>query len=338
MRFLVVAASLWAGCAGDLPAASFIDKLRVLAVRAEPPEVGPGDASTLDLLVVEPRVPQLDGAAPEPPTAVWLACTIPAGALSVTPCGVGGGLSDGGATLTPPNCAAEPSAPLCVIGTGLTASYTPDAALLGGAASSQILLTVAVADTPAGAIGCLLDIANNDGRPTDPDHCVVSLKRLAVSDPARRAGMANRNPALASFTATSPPGTYTADIVENGSGVWVAAPGEDKAEWTLAANRDVAAAELKPDGHYESLTVSWFTTAGHIDGGRSIYLPEGCTDPAKCATEVPELGADTSWFAPTLEQAAPNVDAATGQIDFWAVIRDDRGGVGWRAGRLLRAP
>ena len=35
-RSLLVAALLVGGCSSDLPAASFIDKLRVLAVRAEP--------------------------------------------------------------------------------------------------------------------------------------------------------------------------------------------------------------------------------------------------------------------------------------------------------------
>ena len=42
------------GCSSDLPAASFIDKLRVLAVRASPPEIAPGETTTLDALTVEP--------------------------------------------------------------------------------------------------------------------------------------------------------------------------------------------------------------------------------------------------------------------------------------------
>ena len=76
-------------CSNDLPAASFIDKLRVLAVRAEPPEVAPGETTALDLLAVEPLVRQLDGAAAAPLSAVWLACALPAGTLTVAPCGIG---------------------------------------------------------------------------------------------------------------------------------------------------------------------------------------------------------------------------------------------------------
>jgi hypothetical protein len=311
-RLILAAALLLGGCSSDLPSASLIDKLRVLAVRAEPPEIAPGETTSLDLLAVEPIVPQLDGGAPQPLTAVWLACPLPAGTLTVEPCLAGSGVS--------------------VVGTDLTAKYTAPAGLLGGAASTEILLTVAVADTAAGAGDCLSQIANNDNRPTDPDHCVVSLKRLTISDPMQRGGGApNRNPTLADFYATSP-GGFT-EAVDDGIGVWTAAAGPDLSAWTVAAHRSDDAAEKKSDGTYEALTVSWFTTSGHLDGGRSLYLPPNCTTPSACADQLPETGADTTWYAPTLDQAALNVDVA-GHVGFWAVIRDDRGGVGWRAGTL----
>jgi hypothetical protein len=326
---LLAVAALAGACSNDLPAASFIDKLRVLAVRAEPPEVAPGETTALDLLAVEPPLPQLDGGMPQPLSAVWLACALPVSTSSPTPCGVGSGV------VSPPSCKDQPSAALCVIGTDLTASYAPDVGVLAGAASTQILVTVAIADTSSGAIGCLADIANNNGRPTNPDHCVVALKRLSVSDPAQRAGAVNHNPTLADFSASSPGGFKEA--LDDGNGAWLYAPAANKAEWTIIADRSDDAAEKKPDGTYEALTVSWFTTAGHLDGGRSLYLPPGCTDPSKCADRLPESGASTSWFAPTAAQAAAVVDAS-GLAQFWAVIRDDRGGVGWRAGGLTLAP
>jgi hypothetical protein len=326
-----------AGCSNDLPAASFIEKLRVLAVRANPPEVAPGEWTSLDVLAVEPRVQQLDGGAAQPLSAVWLACTLPEGAATVTPCGVGGGLgSGGGATLSPPSCTDEPGAPLCVIGTDLATKYMPGPGALGGKASMQTLITVAVADTDGGAIGCLLDIANNNGLPTNPDHCVVALKRLQVSDPMQRTGDANHNPELADFTAKSPAGDYTANLLD-GSGVFLLAAKKDADAWEVAANRADDAAEHKPDGNYEALTVSWFTSSGHLDGGRSLYLPPNCTDPAACADQLPESGASTTWYAPAQAEAAGTLDAG-GVADFYAVIRDDRGGVGWRAGTLRRAP
>ena len=323
-------------CSNDLPAASFIDKLRVLAVRAEPPEVAPGDATALDLLVVEPLVQQLDGGGAVPLTAVWLACALPPGTLTVAPCGIGGS-ADGGAATTPPFCKDQPSAPLCIIGTDLTASYAPDVGVLGGTASTRDPRHRRGRRQRRRRQGCLLDIANNNGIPTDPDHCVISIKRLQVSDPAQRNGAApNRNPTLADFYATSPGGFV--EPLDDGKGVWLAAPGDNLAEWDIAAHRSDDAAEQKTDGTYEALDVSWFTTAGHLDGGRSLYLPPGCNDSSMCADQVPETGEDTSWFAPTSAQAAGFVDAS-GVVNFWAVIRDNRGGVGWRAGSShARAP
>jgi hypothetical protein len=336
--FLAAAAALAlaasGACSNDLPAASFIDKLRVLAVRAEPPEVAPGQPTTLDYLAVEPPLPQNDaGITPSPLSAVWLACALPSGSLTVTPCGIGSGMS---AATMPPLCADEPSAPLCLIGTNASETYTPDINALAGAASTQLLLTVAVADTPDGAAGCLLDIANNDGIPTNPDHCVISIKRLDISDPAQRTIPPNANPTIAQYYATTPSG-YGITLDAPG-GTWqYAPPGDDLAWWDVAAIRADDAAQLKSDGTYEALTASWFTTAGSIDGDRSIYLPPGCNDPASCTDQIPEDGADTLWFAPTAAQAAGFVDQS-GVVDFWAVIRDDRGGVGWSAGSLTLAP
>ena len=334
---LAVAAALalasLGACSNELPAASFIDKLRVLAVRAEPPEIAPGDATTLDYLAVEPPLPQNDaGVVPSPLSAVWLACALPSGSLTVAPCGVGSGMT---ASTMPPACADQPSAPLCLIGTDAVATYTSDLQVLGGAASTQLLITVAVADTPDGATACLLDLANNDGIPTNPDHCVVSIKQLDISDPTQRTVAANTNPTLADFYATTPSGLGI--TLDAPGGTWQYAPGNDLAQWDVAAHRSDDAAEPKSDGTYEELTVSWFTTAGEIDGDRSLYLPPGCNDPASCASQLPETGADTLWYAPTAAQAAGFVDAG-GAVDFWAVIRDDRGGVGWRAGALTLAP
>ncbi|HWE29588.1 MAG TPA: hypothetical protein VHB97_16380, partial [Polyangia bacterium] len=89
MKSLIIATVLVAGCSNDLPAASFIDKLRVLAVQAVPPEIDPGTSTALHVLAIEPIVQQLDGAAAAPLSAVWLACALPAGTLTVQPCATG---------------------------------------------------------------------------------------------------------------------------------------------------------------------------------------------------------------------------------------------------------
>lgn len=68
MLLLALAASL-SGCLEELPDVARIDELRVLAITAEPPEVGAGGTTTLEALVVD---------ADQRPIALeWKACTIP---------------------------------------------------------------------------------------------------------------------------------------------------------------------------------------------------------------------------------------------------------------------
>lgn len=62
-------AMLAPGCLETLPEPWLIDDLRVLAVRAEPPEVQPGQSVTLDALVVDPLN--------RPLTLTWYACIAP---------------------------------------------------------------------------------------------------------------------------------------------------------------------------------------------------------------------------------------------------------------------
>jgi hypothetical protein len=61
---------LFAGCLEDLPVVSRVEDLRVLAIRAEPPEVEPGATVRLDALVVDP----FDRAV----SYHWYACLAPA--------------------------------------------------------------------------------------------------------------------------------------------------------------------------------------------------------------------------------------------------------------------
>jgi hypothetical protein len=311
--------ALWTvggGCNNNLPSASLVDKLRVLAVRAEPPELAPGEETALSLLAVEPHVPMAGAPAPAPLTAYWIACALPTGQASVLPCGVGAG-----------------STPPTDLGDGLSSRYRVPDDLLAGGASATVLITVAVADTEAGAQQCVADIIANNGLPTDPDHCVISLKRLQVSDPAQRTVAPNANPLLAAFTVRSE--AAVDQQLEDGTATWTVPAKHDADEWQPIAERQKGSAEKKADGTYEALSVSWFTTAGHVDGGRSIYLPEGCNDPAACADQEPELFATTSWYSPTDSEAAGRV-ADDGVVTFWAVLRDDRGGVGWKTGTFTR--
>lgn len=72
-RLFLVTASMLAvlaatGCEQDVPDRTKVDQLRILGVRAEPPEAAPGGTVTLDALVVDP-VEQ------RPITLTWAFCT-----------------------------------------------------------------------------------------------------------------------------------------------------------------------------------------------------------------------------------------------------------------------
>ncbi len=321
------------GCNGDLPAASFVEKLRVLAVQADPPEVAPGETTSLRALAVEPAVSQSDGAAPLPISALWLACRIPAG-VQAAPCGLdpSTGVPEVSATSAPPLCADDPSASLCIVGTELSAQYTPDGAAIGSTGTGQLLLTLTVADDAGGATGCLTAVAENGGLPTDSDHCVIALKRLTVSTPEHLAtNPRNSNPTLVSFDLT-PNGVDGGDeidlIVDGGTGMFTES-GKQSSGYKIAVDRAAGSSEIKSDGTYESLILSWFTTSGSIDGGRSLFAPKNCDSQSACPKVEPSIESSTTWTAPTSDMYAKT---ANGEVLFWAVLRDDRGGESWLAG------
>jgi hypothetical protein len=294
--------SLWAvaaGCSGDLPPESRVDKLRLLAVRAEPPEVMPGMPSALDTLTVWPP------SAPAPTlTYLWMACLESPGASSPTACGVTVG-GNGGPTFSEsalPDCATSASSNLCRIAITPTASYTPTDTASGG----QVILTVIVADPVAGgATQCATDAASNGGAPTNPDHCIVALKRLTVGNNPSP----NHNPTLDSLS-------FGGNLPMIGSSTAI----------TLDAHRTPGSAETKPDGTVEDLLLAWYDTAGTLSTTRTEFRPSDCDD--TCMKSDPPADSSSSWTAPNASDAAQY--APTNEIDFWVVIRDDRGGIGWK--------
>ncbi len=320
------------GCNGDLPTASFVDKLRVLAVQADPPEVAPGDATTLRALAVEPAQPTVPTA---PLSTLWLACRVPPGVTSPLPCGLNAGELDG--TALPPACGAATAGELCVLGSDEKVTLTPSVGYLGGDASGTALVTAVVADTGAGAAACLLETARNGGLPVEPDRCVLALKRVTVRDALvpnadGRLEAPNRNPALDRLYLVDEDGRVRS-LLDDDAAV-PPSTGDTSRHERLTTARAADAAEQRADGTYEALALSWFTTGGAIDGGRATFDPPGCGSQDDCARLPPVSYADTSWTSPTMDRAAGEIDP-DGRVRFWAVLRDDRGGVGWIAGAAM---
>jgi hypothetical protein len=106
---------------------------------------------------------------------------------------------------------------------------------------------------------------------------------------------------------------------------------------TLDLTRAGGSAEIESGGNYEALSVSWFTTSGKIDGGRSEFDVPGCAAASDCPMKEPSLDSTTHWITPSADQLAKTADP-TGAVHFWAVARDDRGGVFWLDGAASPSP
>lgn len=168
MRRAALLLVLAAACNDELPKPEEIRDLRILGVRAEPPDGPPGTIVQLEALVVTPE--------PEPVQTAWLACA--------------GGTSDpqecvnlAGGSLPPP-CSDGPAA-VCLLGLDDPDPYT----LPGGVEAA--LVTVVAAETDAGGLfGCQQDLLEQG---TVPAYCRIALKRIAIRDGDDR----NANPGLA---------------------------------------------------------------------------------------------------------------------------------------------
>ncbi|MFL5320821.1 MAG: hypothetical protein ACJ790_14260, partial [Myxococcaceae bacterium] len=64
---VLVAALGCVGCGEDVAPATFVDKLRVLAVMSTPPDLAPGETAVLHTLTVDPSRPGKKN------TLIWLA-------------------------------------------------------------------------------------------------------------------------------------------------------------------------------------------------------------------------------------------------------------------------
>ncbi len=249
-----------AACAENLPSTAVIDKLRVIAIRAEPPEGAPGTSVDLDALVVDPLQAQRQI------EMTWFAC-VPAPGQQVTSC-----LNF--ASETPVLCVVNPEAPFCVISVDTTAQYQlPQLALTGRAEgeSGQVIITQVVA--PAGTLKACADHFRDEGTPA-PD-CDVSIKRLVVS----RSAHPNKNPSLSDFQIDGMPlpDLSAATVPE------LASESKHKLSVALGAGSRETIDPPLNGLSTESLFVSYYTTDGKLDPVRTddaktesdLTVPEG---------------------------------------------------------------
>jgi hypothetical protein len=298
-----------AGCGNNFNPMSYVVGLRVLAVKAEPPELRPGEAAQLSALVVSELDP-LD-ASLTPTSYRWAICNL----------------------ISPPNNSTQ------VNNDCLTDAGVPYLTDLGGAPTATVTMPAnAAVSMPDSTLGVYLPIRLIVDGPTadesDTPGEIISFYRLRDHDPAILKALSllplNHNPTLTAIEQV-PKGWVDDMALPDGGAPGVGpTPLDDAAppvvhehdQIILRATFTADSAEkipiIDPNNPTmpmfgdESLRVSWFTSAGSFsDEVTGLALP------------------DTTL---TLDDHLP---AGDGTVTVWAVAADGRGGVDWIA-RTLR--
>ena len=353
----VLIAGLFAGCAGEmLESPETVSKLRILAVRAEPPDLAPGETVTLDALVVDPRhdrcIEPVGAGSGAPadctspavvgsPTLYWELCLFDEGANNLYRCG------------TIPDLPSEVSRR--DLGTGATASIAYNAIVPAPSFIEQACSQLASADLPdfvelpscrrglpvtirLTAIAAGADLA---GRTTDqfcldePADCEIAKKSLTMLLPDK-VGERNSNPrieALSNGETELEPGVAIVPVCGDDSVpgeedydhhdprvvplVATVTVGEGSGSSAELFNPEPTQVDAAPAPKREALDISWFSTFGGLRG--STYWGEGVTTDDEITLNQLEFKQHMKEFDLTALPAGP--------VRIFAVIRDGRGGV-----------
>jgi hypothetical protein len=353
----VLIVGLFAGCAGEmLESAKTVSKLRILAVRAEPPDLAPGETVTLDALVVDPRhdrcIEPVGAGSGAPadctspavvgsPTLYWELCLFDEGANNLYRCG------------TIPDLPSEVSRR--DLGTGATASIAYNAIVPAPSFIEQACSQLASADLPdfvelpscrrglpvtirLTAIAAGADLA---GRTTDqfcldePADCEIAKKSLTLLLPDKVAER-NSNPrieALSNGETELEPGVAIVPVCGDDSVpgeedydhhdprvvplVAAVTVGEGSGSSAELFNPEPSQVDAAPAPKREALEIAWYTTFGDIRG--STYWGEDVTTDDEITLNQLEFKQHMKEFGLTALPAGP--------VRIFAVIRDGRGGV-----------
>jgi hypothetical protein len=298
----MVMAMALAGCKPDFGTpASLVTERRILAVRAEPPEVRAGGSATFSALVVSP-----DGTEAAP-TVSWGLCLTPKpldeNNIVSNACLAGDGVMAVGAP-----------------GPSASATVPPNACALFGPdpppqMANQPPLRPRDPDVTGGYYQPLrLSEADVTGFALERVTCTLALAGADLAVQYAMTYQANRNPTLMPLSATVDGAAVGLDALPAGRVVRFSVGWPDDSAESFPVF-DLSAAALVT--HRESLRVSWFASAGsfeHEVTGRG-------EDDTGTTT-------DDSWTAPT----------TAGPVHLWLVLRDSRGGIDFASYELHVTP
>jgi hypothetical protein len=294
---LAVAVLGTASCGKDFDPYNRLTALRVLAIKSEPVAPLPGQTTTLSALTYTPE--------PDPTLSyAWSWCPFAGSANDGYPCQV----TEAELAML----AGQTGMPLpsLDLGTGPTA-------MLPNGLSREVLAQIC-----AGAPGLPVQPDCEGGFPvqvklrvqTATDEVItVRTLRLRFDDGTEP----STNPQIDGLLVTldaDVPITDAPDVTvpRKHASVIKAVVTETMAETYRGKNDDGVVADLR-----ERLTLTWFVESGETNDDRTLFIP-GITDPEKVF--------QTKW------RPALTKDYAKETARLVVVIRDNRGGVGWRSG------
>jgi hypothetical protein len=274
-----------------------VDSLRVIGVRAEPPEIRPGQAAVLQELIINP-IP------PGGTTTLWLGC-------DPDPFGEGrGACTDVGALSDTSSLVDTTSLPpgVKLIGFNQAAAYAAaptlfdvlppdDPRRVSGTVGLVISIAVGEVVSPTATKAELAAVGDRVRNGTTPSQ--LTLFRVAVSESTNP----NHNPVADTLTVNGP--------WQNGATVQLQI-GDNLMD--LTAHDFEKYDEMTPSGvehQTEQISVAWYATAGRFSEDRVT------------------LGSDVKSKL-TISQTDPdNPFPSDRHGTLWAVLRDSRGGQSW---------
>jgi hypothetical protein len=358
-RILIAAVLVLAACSPTFDPASKIEKLRVVAVKAEPPEIDPAGIQTADLTSLVLRADYLTTT--RTATVVHLACVPVPGSLDLTPCVMLSNLTDPAvkiAAVARAACAQEASgdpsaatttwAPIALVGFEACAD-----AVCGSATTSGGPLPAPQVTIPAGFTFAPAEPAQlGAGDTVDAWRRRVAEQRILGVQAVDLAFAIDALPdeLVAGVGAACPAG----DIADRLAALWAAREhvltvkrvpirGPDSPN---PANRNPSVAEIVAGGTTLDPAAATTVAGGVID--LTPLLPAGAAGEPEVYVELDAAGVPIqtkteewvySWFSTAGDLADLHTRSAT-KADAWTVrsagparvavvVRDLRGGTAW---------
>jgi hypothetical protein len=298
MRALVLGSLVvLSGCGVQFSPETLVDSLRVLSVTSDPPEVAPGEPSTVNVLFGDPtRVG-------EPNTIIWVGCEPDPLDLNRNAC-------NDASILIKPSLITDYPPGLKLLGFSQKAVYAstpgvfsvlaPDDLIRKNGSIGQVIVIVIAEDVKVSAMGDELKaVFERIERKETPT--AIALTRIVVSEKEQK----NHNPEIGNLTFDGSP-------LPLGARLQVRAGQKVELGVTVPESSREAYTEFQPSGpveKQETVVGAWYSSGGRFSQERfDVTDPKPTIFTAPGSTEFPE---------------DPVPEKRLGQL--WLVVRDNRG-------------